>query len=99
MDLALVDKGQSCTRRSAREQQAAALTHRNEELGLLAAGNGRAHGHCLSGSSGLVEQGCVGNAHLGQVNYHGLEVEQGLQPAVMACSGSSPHNKASKLAI
>mmetsp|Transcript_26413 Transcript_26413/g.67196 ORF Transcript_26413/g.67196 Transcript_26413/m.67196 type:complete len:1036 (+) Transcript_26413:699-3806(+) len=54
----------------------------DEELGLLAARHGGAHGHGLSGGGRLVQQRRVGDGHAREVTHHGLEVEQRLQAAL-----------------
>lgn len=41
-----------------------------------------AHGHGLGGSGALVEKGSVGHGEGGEVGYHGLEVEEGLEAAL-----------------
>lgn len=53
--------------------------HRHEEGELLAAREGRTHGHGFGSGGGLVEERGIADLHSGQVSDHGLEVEQGLQ--------------------
>ena len=65
------------TKKESREQ----ASHRHQELGLLAARDGRAHGHCLCRGGGLVQQRGVAHRHASQLTHHGLVVEQGLEAA------------------
>ena len=55
---------------------------RDEEAGLLAAGQGRAHGHGLGGGGRLVQEGRVGQGHASEVADHRLEVEERLEAAL-----------------
>lgn len=59
----------------------ASCTHRDQELGLLPARNGGAHGHGLRRRRGLVQQRGVGDGHARHVAHQRLEVEQRLQAA------------------
>ena len=51
-----------------------------ERVIVLAAFEAMAHGHGFGGRSGLVEQRGIGDFHGGQIDDHGLEIEQRLQP-------------------
>ena len=56
------------------------IHQKTQGLGPLADRPGQGHGLCRSG--GLIEQGGIGNRQPGQLADQGLEIEQGLKPAL-----------------
>ncbi len=54
----------------------------DEECRCLRARDPPGHDHRFGRGSRLIEQGCIGDLEAGEIDDHGLEVQQGLQPAL-----------------